>query len=363
MKKLDIRKIRAKKPVEAPGRITNETVAEHREHILAGGRRFKYPIQYARHKLVTNAIIIILVTLLLLLVLGWWQLYMAQNSSSFLYRLTRIFPVPVASVDGEPVRFSDYLVQYRGSEYYLSKYDELKLSSKDGQNQLAHIKRESLNMAVADAYAAKIARAKNIKVTSQDVSDVIDQQRNTVNGRISQETYDASSRMMYDWSPEDYRLAVSRSILRARVAFAVDEKAKQQSEKVTALVKMNGADFAKIAETFKGESNGKITAGDSSLVNLASTFGGLRVNDLRDVAKDQVAGPITTTSDAGYYFVKVLDKTDTKIRFTYLFIPLTELNRQVSELRSQGKIKEYISIPKSDSATAAPNQATPSGTK
>lgn len=362
MKKLSVRNIRSKKSAEAPGRITNETVAEHREQILAGGRRFKYPIQYARHKLVVNAIIIMAVTLALLLVLGWWQLYIVQNSSSFLYRLTRIFPVPVASIDGEQVRFSDYLVQYRGSEYYLSKYDQLKISSKDGQSQLAHIKRESLNMAVADAYAAKIAREKNIKVTHQDVIEVIDQQRNTANGRISQETYDASSRMMYDWSPEDYRLAVSRSILRARVAFAVDDKARVHSEKAAELIKANGGDFTKVAEALKAESNGKIASGDSSLVNITSNFAGLQISELRNLAKDQVSGPIKTTSDSGYYFVKVLEKTDTKIRFSYLFIPLTELNQRVADLRQQGKIKEYISVPKSDTNPAATNQAAPSGT-
>ena len=32
-------------PPETGGRITNETVAEHRERVLAGGRKFKYPLQ------------------------------------------------------------------------------------------------------------------------------------------------------------------------------------------------------------------------------------------------------------------------------------------------------------------------------
>ena len=55
-------------------RITTETIAEHRERILAGGRRFKYPVQYARHKLVFNAIIITVATLLVLIGVGYWQL-------------------------------------------------------------------------------------------------------------------------------------------------------------------------------------------------------------------------------------------------------------------------------------------------
>ena len=127
-KKLLIKRLgrKQKEEKEAPSRITNETVAEHRERILAGGRKFKYPVQYARHRLVINAILVTLAALVLLAVIGWWQLYLVQNSSAFMYRITRILPVPVASVDGEYVPYRDYLVQYRGSEYYLSKYGEVK---------------------------------------------------------------------------------------------------------------------------------------------------------------------------------------------------------------------------------------------
>jgi len=355
MKKLNLKKLRSKQPEQPPSRITNETVAEHREQILAGGRRFKYPIQYARHKLVFNAVAIALAATILLIILGWWQLYIVQNSSSFLYRLTRIFPVPVAMVDGEQVRFSDYLVQYRGSEFYLSKYDQLKITSKDGQEQLKYIKRESLNRAVVDAYAAKLARQKNVQVTEKDISDLIDQQRNTVNGRISQQTYDASSLMMYDWTPSDYRLAVKRSILRARVAFAIDDKAKNQAEKAAGLVASTNGDFAAVAENFKNDGGEKVVSGDSSMINLVSTFGGLRVSDLKDLKKDQISGPITTTSDSGYYFVKIIDKTDTKIRFTYLFIPLSELDNRIAQLKSAGKIREFIDVPqaKTQEDTAA----------
>jgi predicted secreted protein len=82
MKKLSLRK-RQVTEKSVPSRITNETVAEHRERILAGGRRFKYPMQYARHRLVFTTIVITLVAFLLLLLVGWWQLYSVQNTSTF----------------------------------------------------------------------------------------------------------------------------------------------------------------------------------------------------------------------------------------------------------------------------------------
>lgn len=344
MKKIRIKNLRKKQPDQAPGRITNETVAEHREQILAGGRRFKYPIQYAKHKLVINAVVVTLSAIIILAVFGWWQLYVAQNSSGFMYRLTQLIPVPVAVIDGQQVRFSDYLVQYRGSEFYLSKYDELKIDSKDGKEQLQYVKRESLDKAITDAYASKIAKEKGIRVSNSDVSAIIDDQLNTANGRISQQTYDTSSRMMYDWTPQDYRSAVSRSILRARVAFAIDENAKKKTDKAAELLKTANGDFAAVAAQLQDNSSEKVVASDSTLVNLVGSYFGLQVSDLAKLNVGDMTGPVTTTSDAGYYFVKIVDKTDTKIRFTYLFIPLTELDRRVSKLKESGKVSEYIKV-------------------
>lgn len=345
MKKLPI-KLRRKAPDSPPSaRITNETVAEHRERILAGGRKFKYPIQYARHRLVINALLVTFVSLVLLVALGWWQLYIMQNSSTFLYRVTRIIPVPVAVVNGEQVRFSDYLVQYRGSEYYLNKYGEIKFNTADGKRQLDYIKRESMNKAISDAYAQQIARDKGITVSGKDIDAVIDQQRNTANGRISQETYDASSMMIYGWSPSDYRLAVGHSILRARVAFAVDENATKQAQKVAAMLKAQpDSDFAKVAEQMSSTPGGKVIAGQSGLVNNVSTFGGLQVSEVSKLEKGKTSGVIKSSTDDGYYFVRVLDKNDTQVNFAYLHIPLTKFNNDLATLKKDGKITEYIKL-------------------
>ena len=57
MKNIKLKRNKKQKASSA-GRITNETIAEHRERILAGGRKFKYPIQYNKHKLIINTMII-----------------------------------------------------------------------------------------------------------------------------------------------------------------------------------------------------------------------------------------------------------------------------------------------------------------
>ncbi|MFZ1258045.1 MAG: SurA N-terminal domain-containing protein [Candidatus Saccharimonas sp.] len=334
-----------RKPVEAPAsRITNETVAEHREMILAGGRKFKYPIQYTRYKLVINALLVVSATTIILLVLGWWQLYYVQNSSTFFYRLASILPVPVAVVNGEQVRFSDYLNQYKGSEYYLSKYDDVKRGTSDSSRQLNYIKRESLDKAIGDTYARQIARQKGISVTEKDVDALVDQQRNTANGRISQETYDASSLMMYGWSPRDYRLALKHSLLRTRVAFAVDDDASNQVKQAAPLVTSLQGDFAKVAEQLASLPGGKMAVGQTPLLNNTSTSGGLQVSLLANLQKGQVSGALKSTTDDGYYFVKILDKNETQTSYSYLHIPLTTFEKDLAKLKKDGKIQEYIKV-------------------
>ena len=343
-KKLSIKHLRRKKIEEAPSRITNETVAEHREKILAGGRKFKYPIQYARHKLVINAVLVTIAALALLLVIGWWQLYPMQNSSSFMYRLTRLVPVPVAVVNGEQVPYCDYLVQYRGSEYYLSKYGEIKLSSKDGKVQLDYIKRQSLDKAEQVAYARQLARQRAVTITDADIDAFIDQERNTANGRVSQETYDTSIKMLYDESVPDYRLSVGNGILKNKVAFAVDDVALAQVKKAEGLLKSVNNDFAKTAEGMAGMKGAKVTVGQSGMVDNTSKYGGLRVSEVAKLKKGTTSGVLKSTTDDGYYFVTVIDKSDTQVNFAYLHIPLTKFASDFAKLKTDGKISEYISV-------------------
>lgn len=344
MKKLPFRKRKEAKKV-IPTRITNETVAEHRERILAGGRRFKYPMQYARHRLVFNTILVAVAAVVLIGILGWWQLYPAQNTSSFFYRVTRVLPLPVASVDGEAVRYSDYLMYYSSSAHYLQQSEQVNLGSKDGKRQLDYYKRQTMDNVEADAYAQKLARSLHISVSQDRVNKVIDDDRNTANGRISQETYDASALSILGWSVDEYRQAAERKLLRQDVSYAIDTEAKNKAAKAATLLQAKDADLSQVAAALGGEGNGKVTAGVSGLVPRTNRDGGLSTAAVK-LEKGQVSPAIKTTTGDGYYFVKVLDKTDTQINYAYIRIPLTAFSDKLAALKKSGKIHEYISIPK-----------------
>ena len=335
---------RRKKPDAHPTRITNETVAEHRERILAGGRRFKYPLQYARRKLVRNAIIIGVAAVILFIVVCWQQLYMAQNTGTFFYRLTNFIPAPVALVDGQSVRYSDYLLYYNGSAYYLRNSEQVNFSTPGGHRQEVHIKRESLSDAEADAYAQKLAHERDIKVSDAEVVDAINTSRKSY-GDISEQTYNASALSILGWSPSEYRHIVHNKLIRQKVAYTIDKSASDTAGQIKlALTQDPTADFSKVIAQFNSQEQAKAQVGTSGLVPYNNSDGGLS-QMAATLQVGQVSDVLKSTTGDGYYFVKLLSKDSQQLNYTYIRVPLTVFDAQVASLRSNHKITEFISIP------------------
>jgi hypothetical protein len=318
-------------------------VAEHRERVLAGGRRFKYPVQYAKHRLVINTIVISIFAIIFALILIWWQLYQAQNTSSFFYRITRVVPLPVASVQEHAVPYSDYLSGFRSQEHYLQNKEGVNLYSKENKKQLEWIKRQSLNDAIADAYAAKIASDKKIKVTSKQVDDAILRQRKAKDGLTSKESYDAIVLDHFNWTPEEAREVTERKLLRQEVAYVIDDIASQLKELVQQKIATE-TDFDKLAATVNPVEGVKIEAGMTPLVPQNNQDGGL-AEAATKLSIGQVSAAFRSTIGDGYYFVKPLQKDSKRVSYAYLKIPLTVFQKKLEKVKTDKQISEFISIP------------------
>jgi len=324
-------------------RITNETVAEHRERILAGGRKFKYPHQYVKHKLVINAIIITLVVVVAAVGAGWWQLYSAQNTSDFMYRITRVLPVAVGSVDGESMRYSDYLMRYRSQELWLRNQGQLGLNGNDEKKQLDFYKRQVIDGLVADTLAQKKARELGISVSDQEVQSAIDATRMTATGEISQSVYDASTKDTLGYSPDEYRHILKQSLVRQKVAYAIDDKAKTTKELVESLLKQKKQQPLETLVEQQKKKGVSIEFGASGLVPKNNQDGGLSKVAL-GLKEGQISPAFRSTTGDGYYFVQLLMMNDRQVSYQFIHVPLDEFNQQLTLLKKQGKVKEYISI-------------------
>ncbi len=332
MKKVSIPKLGRRKKEEAPSRITNETVAEHRERVIAEGRRYKYPLQYAKHKLVINTLVVSITAIILLLSIGWWQLYIVQNTTTFFYRVTQVVPLPVGSINGQDIRYSDYLLYYRPSEYYLNKYDEIKPDSQDGKLQLEYKKRDAMDRAIADAYARQIAKSKGITVSSDEVDSALESLKQADNGTLSADAVQSSAQQVFGMTTQDTQAQYRNSILRGKVSFAIDDKATSQVEVISSQVKAKKS-LSAIAESLNKQDKDTVQYGISGFVSKSSVFNGVSVSDIAAEKKGIVSGPIKSLTNDGYIFVRVISANDKQVNFEFVHVPLTVFDMQYTGIK------------------------------
>jgi hypothetical protein len=345
MKKLLNKIRRNKNKTEQSGRITADTIAEHRERILAGGRRFKYPMQYARHKLVFNTVIISVAAIILMLVVGWWQLYVVQNTSDFMYRVTRVVPVSVASIDGESVRYSDYLLKYRGSIHYLREIENVNFSSEDGQRQADFVRSQELNDTMADTYAAKLARERGIVVTNEELAQVLQQQRLSGSGEQSEAAYYTTIRDYYGWSAEEYREITRTKLLRQKVAFAIDDQSRDASARASSLISGGETDLQEVVEAINGTENVNAVYAAPGFLPRTNQDGGVTAAAAA-LEEGEISGAVQSSNGAGYFFIKLIEKGDTQVRYQYIQIPVNALTGQLNEILDDAdRARVHIEVP------------------
>jgi hypothetical protein len=343
MKKKLLSKLRFRKE-EPSSRITSDTIAEHRQRILAGGRRFKYPVQYARHRLVINAIILSVVAIVIVGIVGWQQLYVAQNSSTFMYRVTKVLPLPIASVDGQQVPYSDYLLKYLSAVHYLQEKEQVDLTTTDGKRQVTYVKQQAMQDSIADAYAVKLASSLHISISDDELQTFLAEQRQSSDGVVSEQTYDAVILDYYGWTPTEYQYATKEKLLLQKVSYAIDTTASSLVTSIGAQVAAPNSNFQSIVSGV-GANPTKVSYGTSGLVPKTNEDGGLAAA-ASNLTKGEVSSVIKSTTGDGYYFIRLLDSNSTQVNYEFIQIPLTVFNAELKQLTDQGKVKEYITISK-----------------
>ena len=343
MPKRILNKFRKKPAADEPKfeRITNETVSQHREQVLAGGRKFKYPVQYAKHRLVINSILIFLGALFVTAAVVWWQLYSAQNTGAFFYRVTQLLPFAVARVDDEPALYRDYLLEYRSSVHWLEKKTQnFDPSSSDGKRQAEYFKRKSLNKAEEIAYVRTVAEKYNLAVSDQEIDAFINDALKSSQRKLSQKSYEAVLSDSYGVSNDEYRSIVKNALLKKKVSFKIDADAQQ---KITAAEKAlkSGQTFEQVVAAYSDDEATKAANGDVGFVPIRNNDQGI----VRTAAKLQPGQTSSIIKGANaYYIVKLIETQSDQARYAQIKVSLNKFSKEFTNLKKNGKIKEYIKV-------------------
>ena len=321
-------------------KVTNNTLEAERKEILNKGRKYKYPVQYSKRKLVINTVIIAVIIVVVGVVALWQQLYVAQSSNDLVYRISTVLPLPVANVDGENVLYSDYLADYRANMVLSKKKEGTLELIKDEKARSDAYKKQAMENAIRNAYALKLAKENNISVSGEEIETAFREQRNVNGSEISETAFNKIIEDNYGLSPSEYRrMFIELPLIRQKVMAKIDDAALKLKDQVQAFIKSQGSDFSKIAEKF-GDS---IEIGASGTVKLSNVDGGRTAVALK-LEPGQISDAFVSKSGDGYYFVKLISKNSKELSYEYIKVNFTEFDKRLEQLEKDGKISKYIKI-------------------
>lgn len=318
-----------------------EKVDERREQVLAKGRKFKYPLQWTKHRIVISTILIAVVVIAVMVTGGWLALYRFNMTDDMLFRITKVLPVSVATVDSEAVRFSDYLMFYRSSMTSIERQS----GGVDNEGSVEALKAQYMRAALTEAekytYAVKLARENEITVTDEDVETEFQRHLNIGGVERSEEAFTKIIEDNFGLSKSEYERMLYLTLVKAKVEEKIDTKAAETATKVEQMLSSNGGNYQAVAEALGEAVQYEETGGYVSAQNID----GGRATEAMKLSPGGQSGKFVSTNGDGYYFVKLIAKTDTEVNFVSIKVPFTEFAEQFEKLREDGKISELIEIP------------------
>lgn len=315
-----------------------EKVEERREEVLAKGRKFKYPLQWTKHRVVVNTILIAIVVLGIVITSGWLALYKFNMTDEMLFRVTKILPVPVAEIDGESVRFSDYLMFYRSSIISIERQS----TQNEGRGSLdelrAQYRRAALDEAEEYAYATKLAKELDITVSKEEIDTEFKRHLSIGGTERSEESFMKIISDNFDLSKDEYERMLELNLIKSKVEIAIDDNANKIADQVEKMLKENGGDYNAVSEALGDKIEFQETGGMVSAQNID----GGRASEAIKLEPGQETGKFVSMNGDGYYFVKLIKKTENSVNFASIKVPFREFKTRFEKLREENKINEYI---------------------
>lgn len=325
-------------------RITNDTVADHREDVLSKARKYIYPLQHSKHSVVRISIVLFVVVIVGFFAICGLDLYKFQGTSGFIYGVTEIVPFPVAKTGGTWISYESYLFELRRNMHYYITQQGANFSTKTGRAQLDHLKQEALNYAVQSALVNKLAQENNVSVSDQAVNDQVSILRYLNLLGSSNNVFKEVLNEYYGWSEADFKRELKQQMLQQAVVAKLDTSAQSKAQSVIKQLKA-GVDFATLASQASDDAQTKTNGGQYP---TAITFNDQQISpdviyELFQLKPGQTSGIINTGSTLEV--VKLLDRSGNSVHAAHIQINLQSITSYTKPLQDKQSLHEYIKIP------------------
>jgi hypothetical protein len=345
------RVLQKKQGAEAPQdasnipRITNETVAEHREEVLSSARKYIYPLQHSKHR-----VVIISISLLVVVIIGFFTycllaLYKFQSSNTFIYRISQIIPFPVARASGRMVAYENYLFELRHYIHYYQTQQKVDFSSESGKQQLDEFRKRAMNRVVDYAYIKELAEQKKISVTDRELEDAIQLVRSQNRLGSNDQVFEDVLREFWGWSVADFKRELKQQMLAQKVVSTLDTEAHARANEAYQRL-LSGEDFGTIAKQYSSDPATKDNGGDfgydisPSDRNLSpqviDTLFKMNVNDVSKIIN----------TGGGLEILKLKLKDESKVQAAHISFAFKPADTYTGPLKAKEKPRIFISQPR-----------------
>jgi hypothetical protein len=323
-------------------RITNETVAEHREDVLRGARKYKYPLQHSKHKIVLYSTGLLVLAVVTFFAYTGLALYKFQSSSAFIYRVTQVLPFPVARAGSHFVSYENYLFELRRYEHYYQTQQRVDFGDKDGKRQLARYKPQAMDEVIQAAYVKQLASKNHVRISNSEVDEEM-AALEAQNQSNQQELADVTQNF-FGWSLGDLKREISQELLAQKVSATLDTAAQAKAANVLSQLQ-NGADFNALVAQYSDAPDKAANSGQygNTAITLASTDVSPMV--VRQLQKMQV-GQVSSVIQAGstLEIVKLTANDNGKLQAQHISFNLTDISAYVKPYQQAHASHIYISI-------------------
>lgn len=324
-------------------RITNETVAEHREEVLSSARKYIYPLQHSTHRVVFISSILVAVGLVSFFTYSILALYKFNATSTFMYRVTQVVPFPVAKAGSSYVSYDDYLFELRHYIHYYQTQQKVDFASDSGKRQLDAFRTRALDEVVTNAYVKQLAEKNGVSVSEQEVNDRVTliQAQNRLGD--NQKAFEDVLNEFWGWSLDDFKRELGNQLLAQKVVSKLDTATHSKAQSVLAQLGQ-GQDFKAMAAKYS-EDQSTATSGGAYGIAITRTNRDIPVqvvNELFKMKAGQISGIINTGTTLE--IVKVDSVDGSTIKASHIAFNFKDINTYVKPLEEKNQPKKYISL-------------------
>jgi parvulin-like peptidyl-prolyl isomerase len=326
--------------IEKVPHITNETIAVHREEVLKGARKYIYPLQHSKHRIIVVTSTLLVISVVSLLAYCGIGLYKFHQHNTFLYRATQILPLPVARVSGGFVDYENYLFELRHYIHYYEHQQQRDFKGED-KPQLERFQNQALQDVIDQAYIKKLAKQNKVSVSDKEVNDLIAEVRNQNRLGNNNKVFADVLRDYWGWSISDFKRSLKQQILADKVVAKLDTETTQKAKDALAQVK-TGADFGAVAKQVSEDTSTKANGGDYGF-GITKTNPNIPpqvVNQLFTLKPGETSDIINTGN--ALEIVKVNQNDGVSVAAQHIAFQLKDVKQYIQGLRQKELPKTYI---------------------